>query len=192
MLKNKTASSFYESDVKTLIMKGLGDFEGLDGLVFAPDTLKAVIYPTDDVCLNKDQYNKLVSILKSEEELTVIQAGWTNDFFAEGNIAYTFCEPFSYEEYSELKFFSPSIIISSLLEWLIIIDESLYGGEALIVGKDDRVSQFLEKNGHGIQDILRFVDFYINDSYERSYKPIYLKKMIRLLMPSDDQRNDSK
>lgn len=189
MLKSKTVSTFYEADINALVLRGLREFEGLDGLRFASGTAKAIIYPTDDVCLNEEQYNAIVSILKGGEDMTVIQCGWSNNFFAEDRIAYTFCEPFCYEEYSKLDFFSPSIIFSSLHEWIIIIDESLNGGEALIVGDPNRIAQFLKTNDNGIHDLLRFVSFYLNDAWERSYKTDYLKKMIHLLLPTDDQRD---
>lgn len=80
-----------------------------------------------------------------------------------------------------MNLYSAVIMFSSSYEWIIVIDESLEGGEALFVGTPERVRLFESFYGRTKTDLLQFVRFYLDEAERRKVSLNHLSNMISIL-----------
>ena len=142
---------------------------------------KTLIYPTNDVQLYEDQFDSLLHTMNTEGQLIVAQVGYNDNVFEKDNVVYLFDRPFTYADYAALNLYRAVIMFSSSYEWIIAIDESLEGGEALFVGTPERVRLFESFYGRTKTDLLQFVRFYLDEAERRKVSLNHLSNMISIL-----------
>lgn len=153
-------------NIKRFIKSGY--FNNLDELEFQSPYSKALIYPTNDVLLYEHQFEAVKSIINDGETLNVMQMGYCEGFFSPQTVIYRFEFPADYDEYSSLPFDTISLMFPDSMRWILFIDESLEGGEGLLVGDKDTIKEFNNIYDSNVKDILRFVIFHIKDHQHRN------------------------
>ena len=181
MIRTSSIDTVQRNKLESLIRSGLSKFTYIHDIKFADDMKKTLIYPTNDVQLYEDQFDSLLHTMNTEEQLIVAQVGYNDNLFEKDNVVYLFDRPFTYADYAALNLSSAVIMFSSSYEWIIVIDESLEGGEALFVGTPERVRLFESFYGRTKTDLLQFVRFYLDEAERRKVSLNHLSNMISIL-----------
>lgn len=143
------------------------NFSCLDTLFLTPSLRKILLYPTDDFHLSEDQFDVIKTIIPCGNSLYVAQIGHGQNSILHSTPVYKLKQPFDYREYQEIWLDTISFIFSDSYEWVIVIDESLIGGEGLFIGNDVAASQFWKQYKRGNSDIAEFVQFCVNEHKKR-------------------------
>lgn len=171
-------NKFY-TQIKNLIKKY--DFDSIDDVVFGDNLYKTFIYTTDDYYLYEDQFRALTSILHKDEILYVAQMGYQCNLFDVSNKIVEMRFPFSYSEYRKIDLHSIAVLFSNRFEWILIIDESIEGGEGILAGSLNFISKFNFNYSRSLKDLIQFVEFSIMDSQRRNTEFNHLMNIFHLL-----------
>ena len=161
--------------LKSKKIEFLGDIE------FSENLDVSILYPTDDYLLDEFQFQSIVSLLDKKDNLYVMQLGEDSYIHSLKHELYQLGYPYSYEEYKQLNFYSISVIFSSKLDWILIIDESLDGGIGILGGDSEIVDIFEKEYGKTKKDMCKLVKFFIEDSNRNKHALLYMKKIFDLL-----------
>lgn len=145
------------------------DYSILD-LNIPSDVQTCLLYNTDDLWLNKKQFDALMDITSSYKALYVAQ----ND----SDETYRFDLPMSYDEYSALNLYSVSFITSDKFDWVIVIEEDLESGIGILIGAPDFIKKFNALYSEGLTDIYELISFHYRD---QAKNPKSIQNLIKLL-----------
>ncbi|MBO5981871.1 MAG: hypothetical protein J6Q24_05435 [Clostridia bacterium] len=134
------------------------------------DVQTCLLYNTDDLWLNKKQFDALMDITSSYEALYIAQ----ND----SDETYRFDLPMSYDEYSALNLYSVSFIASDKFDWVIVIDECLESGIGILIGASDFIKKFNTLYPNGLTDVYDLISFHYRDQVRN---PKSIQNLIKLL-----------
>lgn len=153
--------------------------EGIYALRCPEGMCATLIYPTDDLLLSEYQFKTLVrcAVDTTGEKLFAIQV----ESLYSNPEAFFIPPPYSYELYRNYTPYSMSVICPDSCRWYLLIDESLEGGLAIIIGKPDFIEKFKKAYGRSDIDICRFVDFSLRDYRRNNHGLDNLSKIIKLI-----------
>lgn len=114
-----------------------------------------LLYNTNDLCLNEEQFNALMDSIRTPQKLYVAQ----ND----SEQIYEFDFPMSYDCYESLNLYSISYLTSDKFDWLVIIDEALESGVGVLASNGDVINEFSTRYKNAISDIQNLVEFHFSD-----------------------------
>ena len=157
------------------------EIESIYDLNISPYISTALIYNTNDLCLNKEQFDSLLSVIGPLETIYVVQ----ND----SDTIYEFDLPMVYEEYQSLNLFSLTVLTSSSFDWAVIIDEELESGIGFFVASNELVENFNFRYKGGLNDMLDLISFSFRDLSRNPRSIQNLFKIFSLLHVARDQRN---
>ena len=121
---------------------------------------KTLMYPTDDVLLYKDQFDSLISVaLKADKEIYLLAEDYEGSF--DNGELFVLSDLSDYEDYAKLNLSTLNVLFSSSEEWIVLIEESLEGGIAVLAGSHDFVRQFKSTYLKGESDFRNYVRFCI-------------------------------
>ena len=133
---------------------------------------KCLIYPTDDLYLDEEQFIALDKAM-NEKRYYVMQFEEIDQIYNQGNCIFEFS---SYEDYKRVYdeyeknideyrasgtsefnmyyFWSKTILFSESLDWILQITEADDGGIGLLGGKKEKITRFMELYGRCNDDLL--------------------------------------
>ncbi len=142
--------------------------------IFEKDTLDSIynlkipaeisttlIYNTNDLCLNKEQFDALMNVIAPDETIYVIQ----ND----SDEIYQFHLPMSYDEYQSLNFFSITFLASDKFDWVCVIEEDLESGIGFLVAPPDMIQKYHSQYQKGLSDMQDLISFFFRDFSRNPY-----------------------
>ena len=145
-------------------------YETIEELVIPFDISTFLLYNTNDLCLNEEQFNALMESIGSTEKLYIAQ----ND----SDEVYKLVFPISYNDYQSLDLFSMTYITSNNFDWLVIIDENLESGIGILAAEDEVIDGFLSRYKNGIHGIQNLISFHYKDA---SRNPHSMDNLIKIL-----------
>lgn len=141
---------------------------------------KTLMYPTDDVLLYKDQFDSLLSAaLKSDKEIFLLTEGY-NGSFDNGEL-FVLSDLNDYEEYTKLNVSTLNVLFSSSEDWIVLIEESLEGGIAVLAGSHDFVRRFRSIYSKSESDFRNYVEFCIKEYQTRKVPLTQLTEILKLM-----------
>ena len=141
---------------------------------------KTLMYPTDDVLLYKDQFDSLLSAaLKSDKEIFLLAEDYEGSF--DNGELFVLSDLSDYEEYAKLNLSTLNVLFSSSEDWIVLIEESLEGGIAVLAGSHDFVRQFKSIYLKGESDFRNYVRFCIKEYQTRKVPLTQLTEIINLM-----------
>ena len=141
---------------------------------------KTLMYPTDDVLLYKDQFDSLISVaLKSDKEIFLLAEDYEGSF--DNGELFVLSDLSDYEEYAKLNLSTLNVLFSSSEDWIVLIEESLEGGIAVLAGSHDFVRQFKSIYLKGESDFRNYVRFCIKEYQTRKVPLTQLTEIINLM-----------
>jgi hypothetical protein len=150
-------------------------FESIYELKISSDRSTALIYNTNDLWLNKQQFEILISLISCEETLYVAQV------YSEK--IYELKLPIKYEEYEMLDIFSCCFITSSKFDWIIVLDEGFESGIGILIGASDFVKKYISQYKDSLKDIYDLITFHYKDSPRNPHSTENLIKILSLAHP---------
>ena len=147
-------------------------YETIEELVIPFDISTFLLYNTNDLCLNEEQFNALMESIGSTEKLYIAQ----ND----SDEVYKLVFPISYNDYQSLDLFSMTYITSNNFDWLVIIDENLESGMGILAAKDEIIDNFTSRYESAIHDIQNLIAFHYRDASRNPYSMDNLIKILSL------------
>lgn len=163
---------------KLAALISLDNLDSLDTLSPAPSTMKIFLFTPEDYYLSKDQFDTVKTIIQPNESLYVAQLGYVQHSISKLTEVYSFKQPLDFQKYKEIWLDTLSFVFSDSCEWLIVVDESLNGGEGIFVGNDVRAAQFWKQYKNANRDILKFIELCIGEHKKRN---VPLKHMFNIL-----------
>ena len=145
-------------------------YESIEDFVIPSDIPTFLLYNTNDLCLNEEQFNALMQSIGSIEKLYVAQ----ND----SEEIYELDFPMSYSDYQSSDLFSMAYITSNKFDWLVIIDENLESGIGVLAANDEVIDNFSSRYKNGIHDIQNLIAFHYRDA---SRNPHSMDNLIKIL-----------
>ena len=141
---------------------------------------KTLLYPTDDVLLYKNQFDSLMSVaLKSNKEIFLLAEGYDGSF--ENGQLFVLSGLNDYEEYSKLNISTLNILFSPSEDWIVLIEESLEGGIAILAGTHIFLEQFRSMYSQGESDFRNYVKFCISEYQTRKVPLAQLTEIIDMM-----------
>ncbi len=134
------------------------------------DIPTALLYSTNDLWLNKKQFDALMDITSSYKALYIAQ----ND----SDEMFRFDLPMSYEEYINLNLYSVSFITSDKFDWVIVIEEGLESGIGVMIGDLRFIKNFNTLYSDSLTDIYELISFHYRD---QARNPKSIQNLIKLL-----------
>ena len=145
------------------------DYSILD-LNIPSDVQTCLLYSTNDLWLNKKQFDALMDITSSYKALYIAQ----ND----SDETFRFDLPMSYEEYINLNLYSVSFITSDKFDWVIVIEEGLESGIGVMIGDLHFINNFNTLYSDSLTDIYELISFHYRD---QARNPKSIQNLIKLL-----------
>jgi hypothetical protein len=145
-------------------------FESLETLCISPEISTTLIYNTNDLCLNKEQFDVLMKNIDSQDTVYIDQK--------DSDEVYEFVFPISYDEYQSLNLFSMTFISSSKFDWIVIIDEELESGIGVIAAADKLIDNFNSQYKKGLKDLHDLISFYHRNTLRN---PLSIQNLIKIL-----------
>ena len=147
-------------------------YESIEDFMIPSDIPTFLLYNTNDLCLNEEQFNALMESIGSTEKFYIAQ----ND----SEEIYEFDLPMSYNEYQSLNLFSITYLASNKFDWLVIIDENLESGMGILAAKDEIIDNFTSRYESAIHDIQNLIAFHYRDASRNPYSMDNLIKILSL------------
>ena len=145
-------------------------YESIEDFMIPSDIPTFLLYNTNDLCLNEEQFNALMESIGSTEKFYIAQ----ND----SEEIYEFDLPMSYNDYQSLNLFSMTYLTSNKFDWLVIIDENLESGIGVLATKSDLIEKYSSRYKDGLNDIQNLVAFHYKDA---SRNPHSIENLIKIL-----------
>ena len=169
--------------LKKLIVQGT--FDNIYDVAFVEGIKRIILFPTNDLILNENQFDTLVnSLIIGKEALYLMQLGENSDIFSQGNAVFKFAPPHLYREYfkcyEEENLYSICIMFSDSFEWVCVIDECLEGGVAILAGYPTVINEFELKYGNSKNDLNNYLDF-LKEDEKRTKSNLQVELILKVL-----------
>lgn len=129
-----------------------------------------MLYNTNDLCLNKDQFYVLMSLLSGQRKIYVAQND-SDEVFELDTSAY-------YKDYESLDLFSMTYLSSDSLDWVAVIDEELESGIGVLIADSDLINRFNSNYADELNDTNNLISFFYRDSHRNRFS---IQNMVRVL-----------
>ena len=161
----------------------IGNLNSIYDLDIPPDTYSTLLYNTNDLFLNEEQFNTLMKLIPITDTVYVVQV--------DSEEVYEFCLPISYEDYTSLNLFSITFLSSKNFNWVIIIDEELESGVGLIISNAELINDFNSMYKNGLKDFSDLISFYYRDASRNALSCHNMIKILSLLrVTSNNETTD--
>ncbi len=141
-----------------------------------------LLYNTNDLCLNENQFNSLINLISTEDIIYMVQ----ND----SEEVYELSIPLSYNEYKSLDLFSMTFLSSKKFEWVVIVDEELESGIGVIASNKEFIDAFDSKYKSGLNDLHDLISYYYRNASRNPLSIYNLTKILSLLHVPNIQNPD--
>ena len=155
--------------------------ENIDDVLFVDNLYKILIYPTDAFYLHREQFDAIINIIDNQDILFVTQLGYDGELADSKNSIHQIKFPFDYNQYRSIQLETISILCSSKFNWILVIDESIEGGEGVFAGTKDIVDKLKISYDRCLIDLINFVEFSIYDSQKRNVGYKHMLNLLNLL-----------
>ena len=145
-------------------------YGSIEEFVIPSDIPTFLLYNTNDLCLNEEQFNALMESIGSTEKLYIAQT--------DSDKIYEFDFPMSYNDYQSLDLFSMTYLSSTQFDWIVVIDENLESGIGVLATKNEIIDKFLSRYKNGVRDIQNLIAFHYRDA---SRNPHSMDNLIKIL-----------
>lgn len=144
--------------------------ESLYEMQIPADFSTSLLYNTNDLCLNKDQFYVLMSLLSGQRKIYVAQ----ND----SDEVFELDTPVDYKDYESLDLFSMTYLSSDSLDWVAVIDEELESGIGVLIADSDLINRFNSNYADELNDTNNLISFFYRDSHRNRFS---IQNMVRVL-----------
>lgn len=141
---------------------------------------KTLLYPTDDVLLYRDQFEALMqTALQTSKEVYLLSEGYDETF--ENGELFVLTDLRDYEAYVNLNIRTLNVMFAPSDDWIMLIEESLEGGIAVLAGTKRFIDQFRTFYGKGESDLRDYVEFCIREHLTRNVPLTQLTQILKML-----------
>lgn len=141
---------------------------------------KTLLYPTDDVLLYLDQFEALMqTAFQTSKEIYLLSEGYDETF--ENGELYVLTDVRDYEAYAKLNISTLNVMFAPSDDWIMLIEESLEGGIAVLAGTKHFIDQFRSFYGKGESDLRDYVEFCIREHLTRNVPLTQLTQILKML-----------
>ena len=141
---------------------------------------KTLLYPTDDVLLYRDQFEALMqTALQTSKEVYLLSEGYDETF--ENGELFVLTDLRDYEAYAKLNIRTLNVMFAPSDDWIMLIEESLEGGIAVLAGTKRFIDQFRTFYGKGESDLRDYVEFCIREHLTRNVPLTQLTQILKML-----------
>ena len=141
---------------------------------------KTLLYPTDDVLLYLDQFEALMqTAFQTSKEIYLLSEGYDETF--ENGELYVLTDLRDYEAYAKLNISTLNVMFAPSDDWIMLIEESLEGGIAVLAGTKHFIGQFRSFYGKGESDLRDYVEFCIREHLTHNVPLTQLTQIPKML-----------
>lgn len=141
---------------------------------------KTLLYPTDDVLLYRDQFEALMqTALQTSGEVYLLSEG-DDETFENGEL-YVLTDLRDYEVYVNLNIRTLNVMFAPSDDWIMLIEESLEGGIAVLAGTKRFIDRFRTFYGKGESHLRDYVEFCIREHLTRNVPLTQLTQILKML-----------
>ena len=161
------------------------DFSSIEKAEFLSDHKKVLLYSTDDLLLSEKQFAMLSSIMAEDEKLYILDDGYHGRYCSsksentvDVNRITVFEPPLCYKKYSEMSLNPVCLIFPESFRWIIVVDEMLDDGVAILSGDASTISKFESQYESSLHDVIAFTEYCLEQHQKRGTNLDWLLKII--------------
>ena len=162
------------------------DFSSVEEAEFLPRHKKILLYPTDDLLLNEKQFSALSAIMDEHEKLYILDDGYHGNYCStefvnavDVNRITVLEPPLCYKKYSGMALNPVCIMFPESFKWIIVVDEMLDNGVAILAGDASTISKFKSQYESHVHDVIAFTEYCLEQHQKRGTNLDWLLKIIR-------------
>lgn len=148
-------------------------FDSIYDLEVPKNVCTSLIYNTNDLCLNKDQFWALMESSFGHDKIFIAQ----ND--SKEILEFDF--PIKYEDYESLDLFSMTYLSSNRFDWVVVIDEELESGIGVLIADSKMVKDLNAHYANELRDTNDLISFFFRDSRRNQNSIGNMVKFLSLL-----------